>query len=81
MSIPAEKVAEVLAMPKKDRAFLAHKLIISLDETHDPDAEKEWIEVIQRRSKELHEGKVEARPIEESLKEIEAELNARRRSS
>jgi len=36
MSISTEKVAEVLALPKKDRAYLAHQLIASLDGAVDP---------------------------------------------
>jgi len=31
MSIAAEKVAEVLALPKQDRAYPARQLIASLD--------------------------------------------------
>ena len=38
MSI-AEKVAEVLALPAQDRAYMAHQLIASLDDTVDADAE------------------------------------------
>jgi hypothetical protein len=41
MSIAAEKVAEVLALPEEDRAFLVRRLIASLDDTVDADAETE----------------------------------------
>jgi putative addiction module component (TIGR02574 family) len=81
MSITAEKVAEMLALPQEDRAYLAHKLIASLDGTADPDAEAEWNDVIDRRSREIEEGKVECRPVEETLREIRAELHARRQPS
>jgi len=50
MSIAAEKIAEVLALPKEDRAFLAHQLIASLDDIVDADAEARWEEVIDRRA-------------------------------
>lgn len=81
MSIPAEKLAEALALPKEDRAFLAHHLLASLDGEIDEDAEKEWIEVITRRSKEIDEGKVQLQPLETALEEIEAEIHALRKSS
>jgi hypothetical protein len=53
MSIAAEKVAEVLALPEEDRAFLARKLVARLDNTVDNDAETKWLEVIDRRSLEI----------------------------
>ena len=46
MSMTVEKVAEVLALPDQDRAFLAHQLIASLDATVDANAETQWQEVI-----------------------------------
>ena len=42
MSLPAEKVAEVLVLPAPDRAYLAHQLIASLDPQQDADAEAPW---------------------------------------
>ncbi len=77
MSIAAEKVAEVLALPEEDRAFLARQLIASLDDTVEPDAETEWSEVIDRRSREMTEGKVDARTEEEMLQAIRTRLHAR----
>jgi hypothetical protein len=61
MSIAAEKVAEVLVLPEKDRAFLARELIASLDDIVDADAELEWNEVIDPRSRELGEGRADTR--------------------
>ncbi|MBA4147202.1 MAG: addiction module protein [Verrucomicrobia bacterium] len=78
MSITAEKVAEVLALPQQDRAYLAHQLIASLDDTVDADVETQWNEVIDRRSREIEEGKVTCRPVEETVRDIRAKLNARR---
>ena len=80
MSISAEKVAEVLALPEEDRAYLAHRLIASLDST-DVDAEAQWNEVIDRRSREIEEGKVQCRPIEETLRDVRAKLDASRQPS
>ena len=81
MSITAEKVAEVLALPEEDRAYLARQLIASLDDTVDADAETQWNEVIDRRSREIEEGKVQCRPVEETLRDVRARLNARRQPS
>ena|SRR5438094_10003823 len=78
MSITAEKVAEVLALPARDRAYLARQLIASLDETVDADAETQWQEVIDRRSHEIEEGKVNCRPAEQVVQDIRTKLHARR---
>jgi hypothetical protein len=81
MSIAAEKVAEVLALPEEDRAFLAQQLIASLDNTIDPDAEMQWHEVIDRRSLEIEEGGVECRPASEVIDNIRNKLRARPKPS
>jgi putative addiction module component (TIGR02574 family) len=81
MSIAAEKVAEVLALPEQDRAFLAWQLIASLDDTLDSDAETQWHEVIDRRSREIEAGNVNCRPVEQVVQDIRNQLHARRQSS
>lgn len=81
MSITTEKVAEIMALPQEDRAYLAHKLIASLDNTVDEDAEEQWNEVIDRRSREMEEGRVDMRSEEEVIKEIRNKLHARRQTS
>ena len=81
MSIAAEKMAEVLALPLQDRAYLARQLIASLDDTVDADTESEWNEVIDRRSREMAEGRVDARSEEEVIGDIRQKLHARRQSS
>ena len=81
MSIVTKKAAEVLALPEQDRAYLARQLIASLDPQHDADAEEQWAEVIERRSREIEEGRVECRPVEETIRDIRAKLHARRQPS
>ena len=81
MSVVAEKIAEVLALPMSDRAFLAHQLIASLEDTVDADAEAQWNEVIDRRSREMAEGRVDTRPEEEVIRDIRTKLNARHPTS
>lgn len=81
MSIAAEKVAEVMALPEEDRAFLARRLIASLDGPVDLEAEAQWQEVIEHRSREMMAGQVDARPEEEVVKDIRNKLHARRQAS
>ena len=81
MSIAAQTVAEVMALPEQDRAYLARQLIASLDETVDTDAETQWHEVIDRRSREIEEGKVSCRPVEQAVQDIRHKLHARRQPS
>lgn len=81
MSIAAEKVAEVLALPEQDRAFLARQLIASLDDTVEVDAETQWNEVIDRRSREMAGGRVDARSEEEMIRDIRNKLHARHSAS
>ncbi len=81
MSIAAEKVAEVLALPEEDRAFLARELIASLEDTVDPDAETQWQEVIDRRSREIDEGRVRCRSVKQVVQDIRRQLHARRKPS
>jgi putative addiction module component (TIGR02574 family) len=82
MSVTAEKIAvEALALPAEDRAFLARQLIASLDSTVDADAETQWHEVIDRRSREIEEGKVSCRPVEQVVQDIRNKFHARRQPS
>jgi hypothetical protein len=81
MSVALEKVAEVLALPEEDRAFLARKLIASLDDIVDADAETQWHEVIERRSREIEEGKVSCRTVEKTIQDIRQKLHACRQPS
>jgi putative addiction module component (TIGR02574 family) len=82
VSIAAEKIAaEVMALPEQDRACLARQLIASLDDTVDADAEAQWNEVIDRRSREMAEGRVDARPEAEVMGDIRAKLHARHPTS
>jgi putative addiction module component (TIGR02574 family) len=76
-----EKVAELLALPERDRALLAQKLIASLDDTRDEGAETEWEQVIDRRSREIKEGKVNCRPVDQVVKDVRHRLHAHRQPS
>jgi len=81
MSIAVETMAEVLALPEQDRAFLARQLIASLEDMVEEGAEAEWHEVIDRRSREIEEGKVVCQPVEQTIQNLRHELHARRQPS
>ena len=81
MSIAAQTVAEVMALPEQERAYLARQLIASLDDPVDAGAEAQWNEVIDRRSREMAEGRVDARPEAEMIGDIQARLHARHPTS
>jgi putative addiction module component (TIGR02574 family) len=80
MSIVAEKITDqALELTMDERAFIARKLISSLETETDSSAETEWLEVIDRRSHEIAGGKVTCQPVENSLRNIRARLHAARR--
>jgi putative addiction module component (TIGR02574 family) len=80
MSIVAEKITDqALELTMDERAFIARKLISSLETETDLSDETEWLEVIDRRSREIAEGKVTCQPVENSLRDIRARLDAARR--
>lgn len=81
VSFADDKVAEVLALPEQDRAFLARQLIASLDDTMDADAETLWREILDRRAREIEECKVSCRPVSQVAREIRGNLHARRQPS
>jgi hypothetical protein len=81
MSIAATKLAEVLALPEEDRAYLAHELIASLEQEEDTAAEGEWEKVIDQRTREMAQGRVDERPEGDLIREIKAKINAARRQA
>jgi hypothetical protein len=81
MSLNAEKVAEALALLPSDRAFLAHELIASLEEDRDANAEQEWGEELDNRTREIERSDVKLVPHEEIVAELRAKLHAYRRAS
>ena len=74
MGLPVEKLeAELLELPVKERARLAHRLIESLDAEADEDAEeiaRAWEQEILRRAAELDAGTAELIPAEQVFAEL-----------
>ena len=62
MASPARQIeSKALKLPPRDRARLAERLISSLDDEVDPDAEAAWEREAERRLGELRTGKVKGR--------------------
>lgn len=81
MSVSTEMISAVFSLSETDRAFLAHKLITSLEERKDDDSEASWNDEIDRRINEIDQGQITCRPLEESLKAIRERLDAHSKSS
>jgi putative addiction module component (TIGR02574 family) len=58
----------VVQLPPRDRAFLAERLLDSLDES---DIEQAWIDEAKRRRDEVRSGKVQPIPAEDVYRRIE----------
>ncbi len=80
MATKDEILASALTLPEKERAEVAGKLLQSLDEeAWEPEVavEEAWGLEIERRAKELDEGRVQGVPLEDFLRKLD-ERRARR---
>lgn len=70
-----ELESEALKLPTESRAELSHRLTQSLNEERAPDPEHErfWREEIERRCREIDEGRAELIPAEEVFQRAHAE--------
>ena len=71
-------LADALALPTEERARLASRLLDSLDEQHDPDADALWGAEIARRVQQVHAGTAVTMSAEECVRQAYAHLAARR---
>lgn len=69
-----EVESQALKLPRRERARLAHRLISSLDQEADADAEQLWLAEAERRLAELKSGKVAAIPAERVIKKVRSAL-------
>lgn len=70
-----EVVNKALGLSSKERAELAHELIVSLDDVADKEVETAWDAEIERRVKEIKSGKAKGRSAEDMLAEIRAKYS------
>jgi putative addiction module component (TIGR02574 family) len=57
---PTDVISSALALPARDRARLAHELLLSLDEPADAGAAEAWVSELERRSKDVRAGEVKS---------------------
>ena len=62
---PKRLEEEVLSLPPEERAKLAQKLLLSLDELSEGELGVAWLEEASRRARELDRGEVDPIPAEE----------------
>lgn len=54
----ADLLSSALALPARERARIAHRLLLSLDEGADADAAEAWIAELEQRAREVRSGSV-----------------------
>ena len=74
-----ELVAELLRLPRPERARVAEQVLSSLEETED-DVAAAWADELMRRSRDIAEGQVTVLDWDTVRTEISSELKQRRAS-
>jgi putative addiction module component (TIGR02574 family) len=75
MADPASKLeASALKLPPEQRARLAERLISSLEQGADPEAEAAWLGEAERRLDELESGATATTPAEQVLSQARLSL-------
>jgi putative addiction module component (TIGR02574 family) len=73
-----ELLAQVLKLPRQERARLAEELLSSLEEPDDEEVAAAWARELERRSREVAEGAVQTVEGSAARTEILKELQERR---
>ena len=68
----AEVFKNALSLGVQDRAALVERLLASLEELSEEEAERLWAEEAQRRLDEYRAGRAKANPVEEVAKKAES---------
>jgi putative addiction module component (TIGR02574 family) len=75
MAVDSSLLQRSMEMPAEDRAELAERLLLSLDEQPaDPDAECLWAEEIRRRQSDLHAGRATPVDWRDAVDRVRADL-------
>ena len=69
-----ELESQALRLSRRERARLAQRLISSLDQEADAEAERLWLEEAERRLADLKSGKVAAIPAERVIRKVRSAL-------
>lgn len=70
-----EVASQALKLSLEERAELAERLLLSLDEPSESDIERLWLEEAERRLKEFREGKVKGIAAEEVFRRAIADIS------
>jgi len=65
-----ELTEQALRLPPDERVVLAESLLLTIDEAHDRLVDEATIAELERRLRDLREGKVNAIPAEQALREV-----------
>jgi putative addiction module component (TIGR02574 family) len=65
-------VRDALTLSNRDRAELAHKLLVSLEDVAEENVDEAWDIEIGKRVDRIKEGTAKGRPAEEAFKDIRA---------
>lgn len=74
----SELTDKALALPIDERTILAQLLWESIDGFVEPDVEKEWFKVAQKRWTDIEKGRVQCIPAEEAMKKARTSLNKKK---
>jgi len=69
----ADLLSNALALPVRERAKMAHELLLSLDGGADADAAETWVAELEQRASEVRSGSVET----EDWETVKARLTQR----
>lgn len=81
MSRPMKEIEqELLNLPQAERARLAHRLIVSLDEDIPSDGglDAAWLEEIKQRDAAIERGEVQTIPAEEAMRRVSEALQKKK---
>ncbi len=70
-----EILSTAMELTLEERAQLAGKLLLSLDEPFDSEVEQLWMEEAERRLKEFREGKTKGIPADEVFRRAIADIS------
>lgn len=70
-----ELAAEVMKLALEDRAQLASRLLLSLEEPSESEIERLWLEEAERRLREFREGRVQGIPGDQVFRRAIAEIS------
>lgn len=65
---------DAMQLSSRDRAWLARRLIATLDTGGDDDAEDRWLERAEKRYQAYRDGHIESRSVEEVFQDAESRL-------